>query len=614
MKKIDKLILNSFLGPFFLTFFVVIFILLSQFMLKYLDEIVGKDLDTSVIVQLIFYFSIFMTPNAFPLAVLLSSLMTFGNLGEHFELTALKGSGISLIRVMTPIFVFTIFLTGAAYYSNNYIVPKANLKAFSLLYDVRQMKPSMELKEGTFYNGIEGYSIKVGKKHSDGKALKDLIIYDHTARKGNVHVTMADSGQMYNIYNDRYLVLEMFNGNTYIEDQGAKKRNFSARQHPDPMVRNEFESQKVVFSLASFDLKRTKEELFSSNRLMKNTDQLIYDVDSMKAEFYDKTEEVKEHSFRFFEYHLQDIVSVYKQRALEREERKRAEEERKERAEQEKLEEKYKSEVEMTIRDSLNAKIKRENLDSADSIDPIERIEREANLVRDAEIQESNNKNKKVVPKSLIKKNPRIQKKIEANIKKDTVDEKSVVLKDSIEAKPTFEQNIATIDSLMNTKESVKNAFTRCLTHVRYVKNNMASQRGRLETLKTEINKFQLERYKKLSYAITILMMFFIGAPLGSIIKRGGLGVPVLISLSFFILFYVISMICEKWTRTDVMDPFLAAWMANIILFPIGMFFMRQARNDARLFETDFYNVVFIKLKTYLFSITRKFKKTNSLN
>jgi len=132
--------------------------------------------------------------------------------------------------------------------------------------------------------------------------------------------------------------------------------------------------------------------------------------------------------------------------------------------------------------------------------------------------------------------------------------------------------------------------------------------------LRVEINKFQLERFKKLSYAITILIMFFIGAPLGAIIKRGGLGVPVLISLSFFILFYVISMMCEKWTRTDVMDPFLAAWMANIILFPVGMFFMKQAKNDARLFETDFYNVVFIKLKTYFFSLKSKLIKTKSLN
>jgi lipopolysaccharide export system permease protein len=298
MKKIDKLVLGEFIGPFFLTFFVVIFILLSQFMLKYLDEIVGKDLDTIVILELIFYFSIFMTPNAFPLAILLSSLMTFGNLGQHFELTALKGAGISLIRVLVPIFIFTLFLTGAAYYSNNYIVPKANLKAFSLLYDVKQMKPSMELKEGAFYNGIEGYSIKVGEKLQDGKTLKDILIYDHTERRGNRHVTMADSGLMYNIYNDRYLVLEMFHGKTYREMTG-NRRTYVSTKAADQLLRNEFESQKVVFSLASFDLKRTKEELFASNRLMKNSFQLRHDVDSMKTDYYDKSEEVKEHSFRF---------------------------------------------------------------------------------------------------------------------------------------------------------------------------------------------------------------------------------------------------------------------------------------------------------------------------
>ena len=609
MKKIDKLIINSFFGPFFLTFFVVIFILLSQFMLKYLDEIVGKDLDTSVIVQLIFYFSIFMTPNAFPLAVLLSSLMTFGNLGEHFELTALKGSGISLIRVMTPIFVFTIFLTGAAYYSNNFIVPKANLKAFSLLYDVKQMKPSMELKEGTFYNGIEGYSIKVGEKLSDGKSLRDLIIYDHTARKGNVHVTMADSGQMYNIYNDRYLVLEMFDGKTYIEDEPDRKRRYMAQQYPDPMIRNEFAEQKVVFSLASFDLKRTKEELFSSNRLMKNAGQLTNDVDSMKAEFYDKTEEVKEHSFRFFEYHLQDIMSVYKQRALEREAKEQAEEEAREMEEQERMEAKYKAEIQLKVKDSLDIKTSGKKVFVPDTIDSDKNLSQEKKDKLKDRLATPGDIPKSAIPKSLVRKNTKINRKFEFDGKDEKVDEEKEVLADSGRVKPTFEENMAIIDSLMNKPDAVKNAFTKCLTHVRYVKNNMSSQSGRLEKLKTEINKFQLERYKKLSYAITILIMFFIGAPLGAIIKRGGLGIPVLISLSFFILFYVISMICEKWTRTDVMDPLLAAWMANIILFPIGMFFMKQAKNDARLFETDFYSVIFLKVKSSIFSLKQKFKK-----
>ena len=611
MKKIDKLIIGAFLGPFFLTFFVVIFILLSQFMLKYLDEIVGKDLDTSVILQLIFYFSIFMTPNAFPLAVLLSSLMTFGNLGEHFELTALKGSGISLIRTMVPIFVFTIFLTGIAYYSNNNIVPKANLKAFSLLYDVKQMKPSMELKEGAFYNGIEGYSIKVGEKYPDGKTLKDLVIYDQTAGQGNKHVTLADSGQMYNILNDRYLVLEMFNGNTYSEGKSSRK-NYLAQQQPDPLVRNEFESQKIVFSLASFDLKRTKEELFSSNRLMKNSYQLKADVDSMKIEFFDKTEEVKEHSFKFFDYHLQDIVSVYKERSLEREAKKRAKEEReeeeREEREQKMIESKYKEETEKLKNKAISLE---KSYDSSKVSSTSGSVETNLKKLNQKEVKSTDKRkiiNKKTIPKSLEMNNKAIRQKNELDEK--TLAEKAKYKKeDTIVVKLTFEENMVIIDSLMNKPTTIKRAFNKSLSSVRYIKNNMMMRNSQLDKLKTELNKFQLERNKKLSYAITILIMFFIGAPLGAIIKRGGLGVPVLISLSFFILFYVISMMCEKWTRTDVMDPFIAAWMANIILFPVGMFFMKQAKNDARLFETDFYSVVFLRIKAYSFSLKSKFKK-----
>lgn len=605
MKKIDKLVLGSFLGPFFLTFFVVIFILLSQFMLKYLDEIVGKDLDTIVILELIFYFSIFMTPNAFPLAVLLSSLMTFGNLGQHFELTALKGAGISLIRVLLPIFVFTVLLSGVAYYSNNFIVPKANLKAFSLLYDVKQMKPSMELKEGTFYNGIEGYSIKVGKKMQDGKTLQDIVIYDHTDGQGNRHVTMADSGQMYNILNDRYLVLEMFRGKTYMEDK-SRKRSYVSQQNPDPFIRNEFESQKVVFSLASFDLKRTKEELFASNRLMKNSFQLKYDVDSMKTEYHDKTEEVKEHSFRFFDYHLQDIVGVYKQRALDREAKKREEELKKELSEnpsnsanESELEYIAKSQL-TTGQDSTTASEVKGQTFSSDKISTFS-----ANK-RDSIISIVQGKKSTLPVQSQPTKIPQITKPQSKKLNgQSNIAEKT----DTLTKKKTYEENIQILDSLLATDKSKKAAINKSLTNVRFVKNNMTMRSGQLEKLKTELNKFQLERFKKLSYAVTILIMFFIGAPLGSIIKKGGLGIPVLISISFFILFYVISMICEKYTRTDFMDPFVAAWMANFILFPVGMFFMKQAKNDARLFEMDFYSVAFLKFKTSFFEVKSKFKK-----
>ena len=210
MKKIDKLVIKSFVGPFLLTFVVVVFILLTQYMLKYFDDFVGKGLGAEVFAELLFYFSINMTPVALPLAVLLSSLMTFGNLGEHFELTAIKGAGISLTRALRPLFFFVTLISIVAFLSNNFVVPKANLKAYSLLYDIKQKKPALDIQEGVFYGGIPNFKIKINKKFPDGETIKDVIIYDHSTGLGNRDVILADSGKMYTIKNDRYLMLELF--------------------------------------------------------------------------------------------------------------------------------------------------------------------------------------------------------------------------------------------------------------------------------------------------------------------------------------------------------------------------------------------------------------------
>src|SRR5687767_7037045 len=224
MRKIDKLVLKAFIGPFIMTFLVVVFILLMQHMLKYFDDIIGKDLGWSVVGQLLFYFAIFMTPVAMPLAVLLSSLIAFGNLGEHFELTAIKSSGISLLRTLQPIFFFVLVLTGLAFYANNYLVPKAALEAYSLLYDIKQKKPALELREGSFYNGIDDISIKVDKKFpEDEAALKGVIVYDHRQNDGNKKVMVADSGRMYTVLNERYLKFELFNGYDYSEGLSEQK-------------------------------------------------------------------------------------------------------------------------------------------------------------------------------------------------------------------------------------------------------------------------------------------------------------------------------------------------------------------------------------------------------
>ena len=231
MKKIDKLVLDAFIGPFLITFFVVVFILLNINMLKYFDDIIGKGLDTLILGQLFFYFGIFTVPTAMPLAVLLSSLIAFGNLGEHFELTAIKSAGISLVRILLPIFLFVLVLTVIAFYANNNLVPKAALEAYSLLYDIKQKKPALDLREGAFYNGIDDISIKVDKKFPDDEAaLKGVIVYDHRDNDGNKKVMVADSGRMYTVLNERYLKFELFNGYEYREGVRTKRNRRKKQQ------------------------------------------------------------------------------------------------------------------------------------------------------------------------------------------------------------------------------------------------------------------------------------------------------------------------------------------------------------------------------------------------
>ena len=298
--------LKSFIGPFLLTTTVSNFILLVQYLLKYFDDFVGKNLGISVFAELLFYFSMNMLQIALPLGVLVASLMTFGNLGENFELTAIKGSGISLIRVLRPVFIFVFFLSIGAYFFNNYAIPAANLKAYSLLYDIKHTKPALDIKAGAFYNGIPDYSIKAKDKLPDGKTLLDVIIYDHTKGRGNQTIILADSSLMYTILDDRYLKLELYNGNYYSEKEDRDTK-------VDQFIRTEYYKMDMVFSLASFDLKRRKEELFQNNRQMKNIDELTVDIDSFATIIAKSKANLVINSNQSFDYHIKT-----KQKILEK--------------------------------------------------------------------------------------------------------------------------------------------------------------------------------------------------------------------------------------------------------------------------------------------------------
>ena len=459
LKKLDKLILKAFAGPFLLTFAVVQFILLTHTLLKYLDDIIGKDLGTGVLLQLLFYFSVLIVPVSLPLAVLLSSLMTYGNLGEHHELTAIKASGIALTRILRPVLLLTLGLAVGAFWFNETIVPKANLKAYSLLWDVRQQKLALDIREGVFYNGIPGYTIKVDKKTGEnGDRLHGVMIYDHTQQSGNATVMLADSGRMFTRFNGAYLGLELFHGHNYVEQPDVQNRAGAS------FIRQGFDHNLVTFSLASFDLGRTPQDLFKENRMMLNINQLHTATDSVQKKLRKEQYQLPRQSNAYFTFMRFDTTG-----------------------------------------------------------------------------QTANRKAEKLhVPASRL-------------------------------SAPT-----ATIFQQAANRASNLRAFA-------------SSTAERLNEYSRNSALFRIEVYKKYTQTAAVLLMFLIGAPLGAIIKKGGLGVPILVSIMFFIIYYVLSIMGEKYGREFVMPVGLGMWMSNLVLLPAGLFFLYQAYNDSGLLEMDFW-------------------------
>ncbi len=259
--------LRSFVPPFIATFFITLFVFLMQFVWKYIDDIAGKDLGVVVIAKLLFYTSASLVPLALPLACLLASIMTMGNMAEHHELTAFKASGISLFRFMRSIIFAGISLSILAFLFNNFVIPIANLKSGTLLYDVRNSRPSFSIKEGIFYKGIEGYAIKIGRKDGDGKTIHDVMIYDHTSGRGDDNIIVAKDGELSTTSDKIYLIITLKNGSHYQEmvPKSADNAEF---------VRSDFREYKKYFDLSGFKMERSNESIFKDNYQMMNLNQL----------------------------------------------------------------------------------------------------------------------------------------------------------------------------------------------------------------------------------------------------------------------------------------------------------------------------------------------------
>ncbi|MDA0315541.1 MAG: LptF/LptG family permease [Bacteroidetes bacterium] len=570
MKKLDKLILGSFLGPFVLTFLVVDFILLIVNMLKYFDEIFGKGLGFWIYAELIGYFVISISPMALPLAMLLSSLMAFGNLGEHFELTAIKGSGISLTRAMRPIGIFVVGLTFLAFLSNNYLVPKVNLKTFSLLYDIRMKTPSLDIKEGVFYSGIPNFSIKVNKKLEEVR-LKDILIYNHAEGQGNLNVTMADSGRMETFNNDNYMKLTLYAGQSYKESRSTR----GISEAPVEFSRTAFKENIMVFDLAAFQLNRTPENQWSTNRAIKTIEEIRYGLDSIHLIVNDLRHQ-----------NFVTAASIYpfftKNRTLEPSPEILIEKARFDTLRR------FRILQEQALEDSIDS-VNREILNDS-STNPTSEMALSDTTSPVVIVSEQKESAVSLRKKRDTKQFVRIDSSTTEEANADSLETLVTKSTKPIRTAPLTTEEKELLDSIFYKQGYLSNALTLALNNSRNLKSSFDVKKSEFESQVREFRRYEIAWYQKYSQAIACFVMFLIGAPLGAIIKKGGLGLPVLISILFFILFYMLTITGEKWAKEGVVDSLVGTIFSNLCLLPFGLFFLRQARKDARLFESDFYD------------------------
>lgn len=479
MKKLHKLLLKAYAGPFVLTFCITIFILVMQFLWMYIDELVGKGLEWYIILELITYAAANLVPLALPIAILLASIMTFGNLGENNELVAIKSAGISLQKAMLPIFIVVVFTGYGAFYFANSVWPVANLKFATLLYDIRQKKPAIDIKPGMFYKGIDGYVIRIGGKSDDGIMLYDLSIYDHTKRMGATTVIKAEKGKMKMSDDERYLVLTLYNGHSYEEVKDEKNNKIKNDNNSYfPLFRNSFNEEIIRFDLQGFSLERTKDELFKDNYKMLNLSQLSSSADTIQAKINTRKKE-----------HIKTMLDNYS-----------------------------------IFRDSLTI-------------------------------------NNKTTTASTIFQNL------------DNKDKLAI---------------IATAQNLLRSQKT----YARASSHEVSSRNDY-------------IIKYDIEWHRKFVMGAACIVLFLVGAPLGAIIRKGGLGLPVVISVLGFMVQYISMMVGEKLVKQATLTPFSGMWLAIFILAPIGIFLTYKSTTDSAIMESNTY-VNFIRKGV---DFTRKFIK-----
>ncbi|RLD36687.1 MAG: permease [Bacteroidetes bacterium] len=458
-----------------MTFFVALFILLMQFLWLYVDDLVGKGLEWHVLIRLLFFASSTFVPMALPLAILLSSLMTFGNLGEHYELVALKASGISLKRIMRPLVILSIIISAFAFVFSNYVLPVANLKFRSLLYDVQQKRLAFKVKEGIFNQDLGDYILRIGSRADDGETIYDVMIYDHSNKNGNTKVSVAESGNMKQTPTGDAIEFTLFNGYNY-EELTNQKNHKETR----PFQTTKFDEEKVRFTVDN-GLNRTDENLFK-------------------------------HS-----YHMMDLSQLQRSK------------------------------------DSLNKLLEQRKSDYG------------KNLV--GKYKYFNTLDSTKFANRMIQDTTKVSK---------------------------FTSILFDLESPIRSK-----IIESALAKARNIEGSVVNMNTEVLNRENTIRKHDIAFHKKFTLSIACLILFFVGAPLGAIIRKGGLGLPVIMSTLFFIAYHILTMTGERAVKAGSMNLWLGVWMASAVFLPIGVFLTIKATSDAPLFDAETYKRFFEKINIF---------------
>ena len=485
MKSIHKFVLKAYLGPMILTFFIVMFVLLMNFMWRYIDELVGKGLDAGIILELISYAMCNMIPMGLPLAMLLAAIMTMGNLGENYELLAMKSAGMSLVQITKPLIIFVSIISVGSFFIGNNLVPYANKKMYSVLFDIRQQKQALEFQDGLFFNGIPDMSIRVERQEPETHLLHQILIYDNRAANGNMNTVVADSGYIRLSDDKRYLMVTLFHGETYEQTRNGQWFTKSGLRH------HTFNREDQMIAMDGYAMGRTDANLFSNSRT-KNVNELQHDIDSLEV---------------------------------------------------------------------------RVNAATTSSYEP---LLKEQLFVRDTMVLPQ--------PDSVM-----VDKTHYANL----------VVMDSLQMMPVREKE-KIWDKARYMAKSSRNMFTFDETASKDALN--------------QLYQSKVEWHKKISLPVSIMIFFLIGAPLGAIIRRGGLGLPVVVSVIFFVIYYMISLSGEKFAKEGTWEAVYGMWLSTFVLTPIAIYLTYKATNDSALLDFDWYVG---RYKAFCERLSNRLKKKN---